>query len=59
MPYLAPLPAMPTSSKAPRFADINANPVIQAGIDRPERKKSLLVRIERRKAKPIPRTATT
>ena len=59
MPYFAPLPAMPTSSSAPRLADMNAKPVIHAGIDRPERKKSLLVRIARFKAKPIPNTAPT
>ena len=31
------------TSYAPRLAERNANPVIQAGIDRPERKKSALV----------------
>jgi hypothetical protein len=40
MPYWAPLAAMPRISMAPRFAAMNASPVIQAGSDRPERKKS-------------------
>ena len=31
---------MPITSWAPRLAEMNARPVIQAGIDRPERKKS-------------------
>ncbi len=43
MPYLAPEAAMPIISCAPRFAERNARPAIQAGIERPERKKSSLV----------------
>ena len=43
MPYLAPLAPMPITSCAPRFAEMNARPVIQAGIERPDRKKSVLV----------------
>ena len=31
MPYFAPLAAMPTSSSAPRLAEMNAKPVTQAG----------------------------
>ena len=34
---------MPITSCAPRFAEMKARPVIQAGIERPERKKSVLV----------------
>jgi hypothetical protein len=43
-------------SSAPRFAETNARPVTQAGSERPERKKSTLVRIDRRAAKPTPST---
>jgi hypothetical protein len=50
---------MPTNSKAPKFAEIKANPVTQAGIDRPERKKSLLDFIYFRSAWPMPKTAPT
>ena len=42
IPYLAPDAPMPITSWAPRLAEMNASPVIQAGIDRPERKKSVL-----------------
>ena len=34
---------MPIISCAPRLAEMNARPVTQAGIERPERKKSSLV----------------
>ena len=34
---------MPIISWAPRFAERKARPAIQAGIERPERKKSSLV----------------
>jgi hypothetical protein len=47
---------MPSSSIAPRLAEMNARPVTQAGSERPERKKSRLVETERRAANPIPRT---
>ena len=47
---------MPMTSCAPRFADRNASPVTQAGIARPERKKSSLVRTERRSSTPMPST---
>ena len=40
MPYLAPLAAMPTSSSAPRLAEMNASPVTQAGMERPDVRKS-------------------
>ena len=40
IPYWAPLAAMPMISMAPRFAEMNASPVTQAGSDRPDRKKS-------------------
>jgi hypothetical protein len=43
-------------SSAPRFAETKARPVTQAGMDRPERKKSALVLIARRAAKPTPST---
>ncbi len=56
MPYCAPLAAMPSSSIAPRLAEMNARPVTQAGSERPDRKKSRLVDTERRAAKPIPST---
>ncbi len=59
MPYCAPLAPMPTSSRAPRLAEMNASPVIQAGMARPDMKKSPLVFIERFSAKPIPKTKTT
>ncbi len=43
---------------APKFAEMNASPHTHAGIDRPERKKSVLVRIDRRSQNPIPKTKT-
>jgi hypothetical protein len=43
-------------SSAPRLADTNASPVIHGDNDRPDRKKSTLVRIVRRAAKPTPNT---
>jgi hypothetical protein len=48
---------MPRISSAPRLAATNARPVIQAGRERPERKKSRSVLIDRRATAPIPRTA--
>jgi hypothetical protein len=59
MPYFAPLAVMPTSSRAPRFAEMKARPVIQAGIDRPERKKSSLDFMYFFKVQPMPRTKMT
>ncbi len=56
MPYLAPDAAIPMTSWAPRLADRNASPAIHAGIERPERKKSSLLRMERRSTMPIPST---
>ena len=53
MPYCAPLAAMPRISIAPRFAEMNASPVTQAGNDRPESRKSSLVAIARRASTPI------
>ncbi len=47
---------MPITSFAPRLAETNARAVIQAGIDRPERKKSVLVRMNFFSTKPIPNT---
>ena len=35
MPYWAPFADMPMTSTAPRFAEMNASPVTQAGSDRP------------------------
>ena len=49
---------MPITSWAPRFADRKARPAIQVGMERPERKKSSLLRTNRRSAKPIPSTKT-
>ena len=40
MPYLAPLAVWPITSKAPRFADMNAMPVIQCEKLRLDRRKS-------------------
>jgi hypothetical protein len=37
-PYCAPFAAMPSTSVAPRLAEMNARPVIHAGSERPERK---------------------
>jgi len=56
MPYLAPLAPIPITSCAPRLADRNASPVIHAGIERPERKKSVLVFIYFLSRKPMPST---
>ena len=56
MPYFAPEAAMPMTSCAPRLAERNARPATQAGINRPERKKSVLVRMWRFSTKPMPRT---
>ena len=50
---------MPITSWAPRLAEMNARPVIQAGMARPERKKSVLVFMNRFSAKPMPSTKTT
>ena len=43
---------------APRFAERKASPVTHGGSERPERKKSVLVRAVRRSAKPMPSTNT-
>ena len=37
-PYCAPLADWPSTSSAPRLAEMKARPVIQAGSERPERK---------------------
>ena len=47
MPYLAPEAPIPITSCAPRLAEMNASPVIHGGSERPERKKSVLVRVSR------------
>ena len=47
---------MPMISTAPRFAEMNARPVTQAGSERPERKKSTELDTLRLAMKPIPRT---
>jgi hypothetical protein len=47
---------MPRISIAPRFAEMNANPVTHAGSARPERKKSSLVAIARLAISPIAMT---
>ena len=56
MPYWAPLAAMPRISSAPRLAATKARPVIQAGSERPDRKKSMSVLIDSRATTPIPST---
>ena len=56
MPYWAPFAAMPRISIAPRLAEMNASPVIQAGSDRPDSRKSSLVEIARRAMTPMPTT---
>ena len=56
MPYLAPHAPMPITSFAPRLAETNAKAAIHAGIERPDRKKSVLVFMYRFKAKPMPST---
>src|SRR5215472_6083908 len=56
MPYLAPEAAMPITSCAPRLAEIKARPHTQAGMDRPARKKSVLVRMYLLRVTPIPST---
>src|SRR4051794_29312652 len=58
MPHWAPLAAKPRISIAPRLAEMNANPVTQAGSDRPARKKSTEELTTRFSAKPIPITQT-
>ena len=58
MPNCAPLADMPTISTAPRLAEMNASPVIHAGSDLPERKKSRLSDTRRRAARPMPSTTT-
>ncbi|MBV6432694.1 MAG: hypothetical protein IANPNBLG_02836 [Bryobacteraceae bacterium] len=45
MPYFAPEAAIPITSCAPRLAERKASPVIQAGIERPDKKKSVDVRM--------------
>ena len=45
-------------STAPRLAEMNARPVTQAGSDRPDRKKSMLLETERRAMMPMPSTKT-
>ena len=37
---------------------MNANPVTQAGSDRPDRKKSILLEMDRRAIRPMPSTKT-
>jgi hypothetical protein len=56
MPYSAPFADMPMISTAPRLAEMNARPVIQAGRERPDRKKSRLSKTLRLAANPIIRT---
>src|SRR5215469_11936410 len=56
MPYLAPEAAIPITSCAPRLAEIKARPHTQAGMDRPARKKSVLVRMYLFRVTPIPST---
>ena len=58
MPYFAPEAPMPITSCAPRLADRKARPVTQGGSERPDWKKSELVLVLRRSAKPMPRTKT-
>ena len=58
MPYLAPEAPIPITSCAPRLAEMKASPAIHAGMDRPERKKSSLLRTDRRSTQPMPSTKT-
>ena len=58
MPYCAPLADIPMISTAPRFALMNARPVTQAGSERPDRKKSMLLDTDARAESPIPSTKT-
>jgi hypothetical protein len=53
---LAPDAAIPMTSWAPRLAERKARPAIHVGMDRPERKKSSLLRTVRRRAHPMPST---
>jgi hypothetical protein len=50
--------AIPRTSRAPRLAAMKASPVIHAGSERPERKKSRSVFSRRLAPKPIPSTTT-
>ncbi len=43
---MAGLPSMPIASWAPMLAEMNARPATNDGMERPERKKSVLVRVE-------------
>jgi hypothetical protein len=56
MPYLAPEAAMPMTSWAPRLALRKARPAIQAGMARPDRKKSAELFIPRLSTTPMPTT---
>ena len=56
MPYCAPLADIPMTSMAPRFAEMNASPVTQAGSARPDRKKSRLSETCRLASSPMPST---
>ena len=47
---------MPITSCAPKFAEMKASPATQAGMERPERKKSSLVFMNFLSAKPMPST---
>ena len=53
---MAPHAPIPITSCAPRFADRNASPAIQAGIFRPEVRKSDPVWICLRNIQPMPST---
>jgi hypothetical protein len=55
-PYWAPLADCPSNSTAPMFAEMKPIPVIHAGNDLPERKKSRDERTARLSANPMPRT---
>ena len=59
MPYFAPLAAMPTSSSAPKFAEMNASPVTHVGIERADVKKSADVFMYRASIQPMPITKAT
>ena len=56
IPYFAPDAPIPITSTAPRFAAMNAMPQTQAGSERPARKKSVLVFMNRFRKTPIPKT---
>jgi hypothetical protein len=56
IPVLGAACTHPITSWVPRLVESKASPVIQAGMDRPDRKKSVLVFMYFLRTNPIPRT---